>query len=135
VLGLRDAQHEETAPNAPNLVISRLTCSLVGQAQTIRIMPGTLAQRAYGKEEVVEEFRCNYGLNPAYREKIGSGGVRVAGVDANGQVTIVELPDHPFFIATLFLPQLSSSRDMPHPLIVAYLQAAMAIRRRRDLEI
>jgi len=129
VLGIRDAEHEETTPDASNLVISKLCCSLVGQAQTIKIVRGTLAHRAYGKDETVEEFRCNYGLNPEYRDKIGIGGLTVAGVDSNGEVRIVELPDHRFFMATLFLPQLSSSFDMPHCLVVAYLKAAIAFQR------
>jgi CTP synthase (UTP-ammonia lyase) len=135
VLGARDAEHEETAPGASNLVISKLTCSLVGQAQAIRIIPGTLAHQVYGKEEVVEAFRCNYGLALEYRDRIGRGGLKIAGVDSNGEVRIVELPDHRFFIATLFLPQLSSSSGMPHPLIVAFLQAATAFQRRGEVKM
>jgi CTP synthase (UTP-ammonia lyase) len=134
-LAIHDAEHEETAPDASNLVISKLTCSLVGQAQTIKIVPGTLAHRVYGKEETVEEFRCNYGLNPEYRDKIGTGGLKVAGVDSNGEVRIVELSGHRFFIATLFVPQLSSSFDMPHRLIAAYLKAAMSFQQRSKVRI
>ena len=89
-------------------------------------MPGTLARQVYGEEETVEEFRCNYGLNCEYRDKISIGELKVAGVDTNGEVRMVELSDHRFFIATLFLPQLCSSSDKPHRLIVAYLKAAMA---------
>lgn len=73
MLGIHDAEHEETTPGVSNLVISKLTCSLVGQARAIKIMPGTLARQAYGKEEIIEEFRCNYGLDPEYRDKIGGG--------------------------------------------------------------
>jgi CTP synthase (UTP-ammonia lyase) len=131
-LRIRNAEHQETAPDASNLVISKLTCSLVGQAQTIKIVPGTLAHQAYGKDETVEGFRCNYGLNPKYRDKIGTGGIKVSGVDSNGEVRIVELPDHRFFMATLFLPQLSSSFDTPHCLVVAYLKAAVAFQRGRS---
>ena len=126
MLGIREAEHEETAPEASELVISKLTCSLVGQTQVVKIMPGTRAHRAYGKEESSEQFRCNYGLNPAYQEEIGKRGLKIVGVDLDGQARIVELPDHRFFIATLFLPQLSSSPDRPHPLIMAYLRAAAA---------
>ena len=126
MLGIDDAEHEETAPHASQLVISKLACSLVGQAQTVEIMPGTRARRAYGADRVVEQFRCSYGLNPLYRETIGSGPLEVAGVDANRAVRIVELPAHPFYVATLFLPQLSSSPGEPHPLILAYLKAATA---------
>ena len=123
-----DAEHQETAPDASIPLISKLTCSLVDVTQTVRLTPGSLSFRAYGKEEVAERFRCSYGLNPAYRDSIGKGELRVAGLDADGEVRIVELPRHRFFIATLFLPQLSSSFDRPHHLITSYLRAALAFR-------
>ena len=126
MLALHDAEHAETAPGAPRLVISHLTCSLVGTTQTIKILPGTVAYRAYEQDEAIEQFMCNYGLNPAYRDIISTGGLKVVGLDATGEVRMVEISAHRFFIATLFLPQLSSGSDMPHPLIVAYLQAARA---------
>jgi len=56
--------------------------------------------------------------------KIAIRGLKVSGADRNGEARIVELSDHRFFIATLFLPQLSSSYAKPHPLIVAYMKAA-----------
>ena len=62
-----DPEHEESAPEALNQVISKLICSLVGQGLPIKILPGTLAHRVYAQEEILEEFRCNYGLNPEYR--------------------------------------------------------------------
>ena len=124
MLAIQDAEHEETAPEAPQLVISKLTCSLVGTTQLLTILPGTLAHRAYGTAAAMEQFACNYGLNPAYQERISQGGLQVAGRDAAGEVRIVELAAHRFFLATLVLPQLSSSPTRPHPLIVAYLQAA-----------
>ena len=49
----------------------------------------------------------------------------MVGVDQDGEARVLELPDHRFFVATLFVPQLSSSPGSPHPLIVAYLRAAM----------
>jgi CTP synthase (UTP-ammonia lyase) len=128
VLGIRDATHEESDPEGQALVISRLACSLVGQTERVQVLPGTLARRAYGADEVREQFRCNFGLNPAYRDQIGAGTLQVSGVGPLGEVRIVELSDHPFFLATLYLPQLSSSPDRPHPLILAYLRAARAAR-------
>jgi CTP synthase (UTP-ammonia lyase) len=121
---MQDADHEETAPGASALVISKLVCSLVGQTQTIQIMPGTLAYQAYGGDSTNEQFRCNYGLNPAYRDEVFNGGLRISGIDSSGEVRIVELSTHPFFIATLFLPQLSSNADQPHPLITAFIKTA-----------
>jgi CTP synthase (UTP-ammonia lyase) len=124
VLAMQEAEHEETAPEASCLVISKLSCSLVGTSQAISILPGTLAHRAYGTTAATEQFACNYGLNPAYREHLSHGALQVAGKDEVGEVRIVELATHRFFLATLFLPQLSSSLARPHSLIVAYLQAA-----------
>lgn len=91
-------------------------------------MPDTRAHRAYQKEEVTEEFRCHYGLNPGYRDRICQGGLTVAGVDREREIRIVELPGHPFFVATLFVPQFASSPERPHPLLMAYLQAAQGVR-------
>jgi len=123
-----DAEHEETSPSAASLVISKLVCSLVGQEQAISILPGSLAAQAYQSGSAMEKFRCNYGLNPAYQEKILSGALTVSGLDESGEVRIVELSGHPFFIATLFIPQLSSRPGAPHPLITAYLSAALRCR-------
>jgi CTP synthase (UTP-ammonia lyase) len=114
-------------------LISRLECSIAGQTRTVRITPGTTTARAYGREVAEEAFRCNFGLNPRYRAQILSGLLRVAGIDDDGEVRVVELGDHPFFVATLFLPQLSSTPATPHPLIVEFLRAAAAFRDSRRI--
>jgi CTP synthase (UTP-ammonia lyase) len=107
-------------------VITPLACSLVGQTQRITITPGTRAHQAYACEAAMESFRCSYGLNPMYRERLTTGSFRVVGIGPADEAMVVELDDHRFFMATLFLPQLSSTAARPHPLIVAYLRAAVA---------
>ena len=131
MLGIEDAEHEETAPGAPTLFISKLACSLVGQTQTIKIRPGSHAHQAYGHQEVTEQFYCNYGLNPRFRDKFEKGKLNITGIDPGGEVRIVELSDHRFYVATLFLPQVSSRPENPHPLIVAYLKAVLAFQTSR----
>lgn len=126
MLGIQEADHEETSPQASLLLISRLECSVAGQARIVRLAPGTTTARAYGRAEATEAFRCNFGLNPEHRATILRQPLRVAGVDENGEVRVVELDGHPFFVATLYLPQLSSTPTVPHPLVVAYLRAAAA---------
>ncbi len=123
VAGIHDAQHEETSPDASALVVSKLGCSLKGKEQEIHICSGTRAFRAYGRSTVSEQFVCNYGLNPQYRKQIEIHPLRVSGVDRQGDVRIVELDDHPFFMTTLFQPQIASQPGRPHPLVVAYLKA------------
>lgn len=121
-MGIATAEHEESAPDAPTLVISRLSCSLIDATQIIHLMSGSLAQQIYGQTKVIEAFSCNYGLNPIYREQFQQSELRIAGSDLEGEVRIVELPAHPFFLATLFLPQMRSSAGRPHPLIANYLR-------------
>jgi len=127
-MGFLDADHEETAPNAPTLIISRLARSLFGTTQAIKITPGSPAYRAYGQPDVEERFSCNYGFNPDFRDQIADGKLRVSGVGPDEEIRIVELSDRRFYIGTLFLPQNSSKADKPHPLIVEYLRAALDFR-------
>jgi CTP synthase (UTP-ammonia lyase) len=119
-----DKNKENSSPTAIPL-ISQLSCSLVGEKQPVTITPDTLTFQAYGVTQVVEQFNCNYGLHKGYREEMTKGALKIVGVDSSGDARIVELADHRFFIATLFLPQLSSSPENPHPLIMAYLKAAI----------
>jgi CTP synthase (UTP-ammonia lyase) len=121
-----EAEFEENDPDAPALLITRLACSLRGVEQEVVIVPRTLAARAYGVERVTEKFSCRFGLNEAYRERLFAGDLQVAGTDAEGNVRIAELRSHPFFMGTLFVPQSSSQVGRPHPLIVAFVQAAAA---------
>ncbi|MCP4544799.1 MAG: hypothetical protein GY832_47475 [Chloroflexi bacterium] len=124
MLGIQDADHEESTPKASKLLISQLSCSLVGESEQIDIEPGTLVHQVYGKIQVVERYTCNYGLNPEYRERIGRGMLKVVGRNAEGAIRVVELEGHRFFVASLFLPQMSSTRDRPSPMLIAYLRKA-----------
>lgn len=129
MVGIKDAAHQETAPNAPTLIISKLACSLDNKAQTLKIFSNSLVHKAYGQDEVTEQFICNYGLNPEFRDSIEKGQLRVVGVDLDGEVRVVEISDHPFYVGTLYQPQISTTPDSPHPLIIAYLRAALAFRK------
>jgi len=125
VMGIRDAEHAEEHPNAPNLFITPLSCSLVGKVEEVRLSPGSKAFGIYKGPQTLERFYCNYGLNPARRVEVERAGLRPSGFDSGGEVRILELPRANFFIATLFVPQVSSSEDRPHPMIRALLEAAV----------
>jgi CTP synthase (UTP-ammonia lyase) len=90
----------------------------------VTLVRGSRVAAAYGADEAVEDYYCNYGLSPAYRPRIESAGLRVTGVDDDGEVRVVELPSHPFFVATLFCFQTRSRADRPHPLVTAFVGAA-----------
>ncbi len=132
VLGMADAEHEETSPGAATLFISRLSCSLVGKSGRIRIRTGTRLAAIYGREESVESFWCNFGVNPELSPQLESGGLKISATDDEGGVRAVELPDHQFFTGTLFIPQLTSTAAKPHPVMLAFLKAAANAGNRSD---
>ena len=126
VLGVRDADHQETNPGGEQLVVTALSCSLVGQRQRVTIRSGTRAAELYGVPSAEEDFFCNYGVNPAWAERLAAGGLRVSGTGDAGEMRIVELPGHPFFVPTLFLPQARSTAATPHPVLKGFAAAAAA---------
>jgi CTP synthase (UTP-ammonia lyase) len=126
VLGLAEADHAESNPSAALPLIAPLTCSLVGQRGAVTLVAGSRIASIYGHTETVEAYHCNYGLDPRFRSLLETGALRVTGVDAEGAVRVVELEDHPFFVATLFQPELSAFAGTAHPLIRAFFRAAQA---------
>jgi CTP synthase (UTP-ammonia lyase) len=124
VMKFQDAQHAEYDPFASTLFITALTCSLLGKTMEVQINPASQTAAYYDKTVVQEKYYCNFGLNPLYRSALHEQGLRIVGVDQDDEARILELPSHPFFISTLFVPQLTSSWEKPHPLIMAYLQKA-----------
>lgn len=104
----------------------------MGESERIAIKLGTLVQQVYGQAEVVETYSCNYSLNPEYQEQIGQGKLRIVGHNREGAVRIVELEGHRYFVGCLFLPQMSSSAEQPHPIIKGYLKEALRFSRVRQ---
>jgi CTP synthase (UTP-ammonia lyase) len=122
-----EADHAETSPDAPALVVTPLACSLVGEEHEVRLRQGSRAAALYGADSTVEDYFCNYGLNPRFRPALEGSGLRVSGVDDEDEVRIVELDDHPFFLATLFCFQTRSRLDAPHPLVSGLVEAARTV--------
>jgi CTP synthase (UTP-ammonia lyase) len=97
---------------------------LSGVVPEIRLRPGSYLAGYYGKDVVEEEFFCNYELNPDFEWTAMEAGFPVVARGAGEECRAIESPAHRFFIATLFQPQLSSRDGNPHPLILAFVQAA-----------
>lgn len=128
VLGWADAEHAETAPDAERLVVSPLECALVEAQGRVRFGPGSRLREAYGTDESMEGYRCRYGLNPAFRDALTAGPLRVAAEDGAGDVRAVELDGHPFFVATLFQPERAALRGKRPHIVVALVRAAAEAR-------
>lgn len=127
LLGWADAEHAETAPQAPRPVIAPLSCALVEARERVRLAPGSRLARAYGRDEADEAYRCRYGLNPRFEQALLAGPLRAA-AHADGEVRAVELDAHPYFVATLFQPERAALEGRDAPLVHAFIEAALARR-------
>jgi CTP synthase (UTP-ammonia lyase) len=123
VMGIREAAHAETDPYASCLFITPLSCSLAGTTMEVCVKPGTQAAAIYRDTRATERYYCNFGLNPAHEEQLVRAGLEISGSDQAGDARILELSSHPFFIGTLFVPQANSSKERPHPIVLAFLRA------------
>lgn len=125
--GIKHAAHAETDPDAENPVIAPLACSLYGERRLVHPTPGTRLADICGKEPFIGFHWCGYGVNPAVEQSLIEAGVVLSARAVDAGVEAIELPDHRFFMATAFQPQVGSgdSRNL-HPLIIAFVQAVEA---------
>jgi CTP synthase (UTP-ammonia lyase) len=122
VRGLANAEHEETAPDAPMPVIAKLTCSLIEQTGRVHFAADSKLRGIYGADTANEGYHCNYGVNPKF-ETLLTGDLRVTARDDAGEVRAVELKNHRFFIATLYQPERAGLRSEAHPLVTAFVKS------------
>ena len=123
VLGFREAGHAEYDPYASELVITQLACSLAGREMELTFSSGSRVSEIYGGTSAIEEYYCNFGVNPDYVALLQSGALKITGSDGEGEIRVIELPGHPFFLGTLFVPQTRSTAEQPHPLVTAFMKA------------
>lgn len=126
VCGLAGVQNAEVTPEAAEHLIVPLECSLLGHEEAVMVVPGTLAASISGPGRRTERYHCAFGLNQAYLGTLTRHGLVFSGFDDSGQVRIAELPGHPFFLGTLFQPELHGDGTQPHPVIRAFAMAAAA---------
>jgi CTP synthase (UTP-ammonia lyase) len=124
VLGIEDAGHAEVNPRAERLVVTPLACSLAGQRHPVHFVPGSRVATIYGAASAVEPCYCNYGLNPEMEGPLEAVGLHVSGRDEQGNARVLELHNHPFFIATSYVFQVREDHIYRHPLTSAFLDAA-----------
>ena len=91
----------------------------------IEVIPNSVAFSIYKRTEIEERFACSYELNLAFRGNIEGAGMLITGFGEVGEARIVELPKNRFYMATLYQPHMTSEPGKPHPLITAYLRAAI----------
>ncbi len=92
--------------------------------QEVRLAAGSLAERVYGRDEIVERHRHRYEVNNHYRDALENAGLRVSGVSVDDLVEMVEVPGHPWFLASQFHPEFTSNPRDGHPLFKGFIRAA-----------
>ena len=122
ILNIKDAEHAEYDPYASKLVINPLSCAMAGKTLEIELNDKTSKIfEIFGTEKISEKYYCNFGLNPKYQNELNDKGFKIVGIDDLKEARILELINHPFFIATLFVPQDNSAQGKPHKLINTFL--------------
>ena len=125
VAGIAGAAHAETAPAAADPVVAALACSLVGETRQVTTVPGTRTAELCGPGPFAGFHWCTYGLAPEREAALEAAGLVVAARAQDAGVEAVELPGHPFYLATLFQPQMDGTRPgRVHPLLQALQDAA-----------
>ncbi len=97
-------------------------------AQPVTLEPGSLAATSYGKTEIVERHRHRYEVNNNYRKQLSDAGLRFSGLSVDDLVEMVELPGHPFFLASQFHPEFTSNPRDGHPLFKSFIAAVRKYR-------
>ncbi len=147
VLGLGDAHSTEFDRTSPHPVIAMITewqdaargaqqrsdkSELGGTmrlgAQDVELGEGTLVRQLYGREVIRERHRHRYEFNNNYLEQYRKAGLKFSGFSHDGLVEIIELPEHPWFVATQFHPEFTSNPRDGHPLFTGFVKAARAAR-------
>jgi len=136
VLGLRGANSEEMDPSAAHPVIHLLPeqKDVVDKGATMRLgsypcnlVAGSIAANLYGGTRIEERHRHRFEVNNDYRERLQEAGMVISGVSPDYRlVETVEVPGHPFFVATQAHPEFKSRPNRPHPLFTGFIAAAVA---------
>jgi len=136
VVGLRGANSTELDPETPHPVVHLapeqrevdvLGGSMILGNREVEIVPNTLAAALYGAAAAAERHRHRYEVNLSYLPKLAEAGLVVSGWRRDTKrVEIIELPSHPYFIATQFHPEFRSRPTKPRPVFVGLLKAALS---------
>lgn len=136
VLGYTDAASTEVRPETAHPVIDLMedqkTTTVKGGTMRLgayecKLEKDSLARRIYGSDTIHERHRHRYEFNGEYLQEMEKAGLKASGKNPQtGLVEIIELPEHPFFIATQFHPEYKSTPEEPQPIFVAFIKAALA---------
>ena len=135
VIGYNDAHSAELNPDTTHPVIhimpEQIDVENIGGTLRLGSYPCVLnkdskAYKLYGSEEIQERHRHRYEVNNDYRDVLTQNGMLLSGLSPDGRIVeMVEIPDHPWFIATQAHPELKSRPNRPHPLFRGFIEASL----------
>jgi CTP synthase (UTP-ammonia lyase) len=127
IAGVKGAAHAEQDPDAADLIVVPLQCSLYGERRLVVPVAGTRLAQICGDAPFPGFHWCGYGLDPQAETVLQAAGVVISAHAEDAGAEAIELPDHRFFMATAFQPQVGSGESRAlHPLIGAFLAAVRA---------
>ncbi len=124
-LGITEADHRESNPSASLPLISELACALLEKSGLVLLAEGSKIAEICGTREIEETYHCSYGLNPRFAHLLSQADLRISGRDELGEARVFEHTTHPFFVCTLFQPERAALTGKNHPLMRAFLAAAV----------
>ena len=130
VLGLYSADSEENDTECADAVIKKLSCTLMNKKEQLKISDSnSILARTVGGDRLIGEYRCNYGFNEAYRSVFQNSNVITTIPETkNGYFRGFELKEHPFFIGSLFIPQLDFRGDSSYRIIKSFVKVVLDMR-------
>lgn len=132
VCGIKDADHEETNPAAEDLVIAKLSCSLVEQQEKLKIIDtNSILFNVIKRIDFIGKYFCSYGINSKYLDSLKSHGLALTSQSHDGQIRAFEIKSHPFYVGTLFQPALTSTKNKPNPIILEFVKKSIEMQNRR----
>lgn len=143
VVGLEDANSSEFNSSTPYPVIDLMPSQKdIGElggtmrlgSYPCKLVKDSKAKAAYGEETVHERHRHRYEVNNSYRKELGAKGMIFSGLSPDGElIEIVEVSDHPWFVATQFHPEFRSRPNRPHPIFSSFIEAAATYHSKKGL--
>lgn len=138
-----DADTAENRTGTQNPVITPISCALPNRpdgspkmfgGDPVKVVPGTRLRAMMGREELIGDYFCNYGMNEEYEPLFEAAGLRVSARGTKGEIRAMELQGNRFYVLTLFQPQLASREGNPQAIVTEFLRECGRFRKERPLD-
>ncbi|WP_265129402.1 glutamine amidotransferase-related protein [Chryseobacterium oranimense] len=126
VCNIENADHEETNPDAKDSLIKKLSCSLRGEQENLKIIDkNSFLYRTINQDTIIGKYNCSYGINEKYVDILKGRGLSLTSISEDGHYRSFEIESHPFFVGTLFQPALTSTENEPNPMIAEFVKKSL----------